>query len=249
MPFPHYHVYPEQLTSLFHGQALWEPNPANVYPHVSVGDVGYVREGRFYRLFNVLLEWDHPSNRSFVQPEPYIRLDLGPFTNIRESVSPRGDYYSRNVIPSHGSDNFRAEGPDEYVFSVSGAARYRPIFPCSFLSTKYSCRRNKGALLTLPNDGLRRDVIRTKVFEDYIRDNVDNWFAFVQSYMLDVERMEDLILVSGCTLVTSWGAAAFSDRTFGAELSLRIRGATFDWQEVHPSVTYHNSHQDLVVSF
>jgi len=28
------------------------------------GDVGYVREGLFYRLSNVILEWDHPSNRT-----------------------------------------------------------------------------------------------------------------------------------------------------------------------------------------
>ena len=107
----------EQLTSLFHGHALWEPDPTNVYPHVSIGDVGYVREGHFCRLFNVLLEWDHPSNRTFVQPEPYTRLDVGPFTNIRELVFPRGDYYSRNVIRSHETEDLRAEGSsDEYVF-------------------------------------------------------------------------------------------------------------------------------------
>ncbi|KAH9963606.1 hypothetical protein BC827DRAFT_121102 [Russula dissimulans] len=228
MPLPHYYVYREQLTSLFHGHALWEPDPANVYPQVSVGDVGYVREGYFYRLFNVLLEWDHPSNRILVQPEPYTRLDLGPFTNIRESVFSRGDYYSRNVIPSQESDNLRAEGPDD------------------FPPTKYSCRRKQGALLTLPHDGSRSDVIRTKVFEDYIRDNVDSWFAFAQRSRLDVERMEDLILVSGCTLVTSWGAAAFPDNALDAEISLRLRGATFDWHEVRPSVAYHNSHQDPV---
>jgi len=246
MPLPHYYVYREQLTSLFHGHALWEPDPANIYEHVSVGDVGYVREGYFYRLFNVLLEWDDPLNRVVIQPEPYIRLDLGPFMNVRESVFPSGPYYSRNVNFTQESDNLKAEGPDEYVLSVSGTARYRSIFPCSFPPTKYLCRRSKGALLTLPNDGLRRDVIRTKVFEDHIRDNVDNWFAFAQRSRLDVERMEDLILVSGCTLVTSWGAAAFPDPALEAEISLRIRGATFDWNEVRPSVAYHNSHQDPV---
>lgn len=57
-------------------------------------------------------------------------------------------------------------------------------------------------LLSTPHDGHREDVIRLKVFEDYIRDNVASWFDWSQKKLngLDVERMEDLILVTGCTL-------------------------------------------------
>jgi hypothetical protein len=33
-------------------------------------------------MFNVLLEWDDPLNRTTVQPEPYPRLDVGPSPNI-----------------------------------------------------------------------------------------------------------------------------------------------------------------------
>ena len=106
----------------------------------------------------------------------------------------------------------------------------------------YNCKRKQGALLRLPQDGLRKDVIRTKVFEDYIRDNVDNWFSFAQQNRLDVERMEDLILVTGCTLVTSWGVAAFVDNTQDSEVLLRQRGHVFDWRENRPSVAYRNSH-------
>jgi hypothetical protein len=112
----------------------------------------------------------------------------------------------------------------------------------SATGTTYSCRRKQGALLTLPQDGLRKDVIRTKVFEDYIRDNVDNWYAFAVRRRLDVERMEDLILVTGCTLVTSWGVAAFVDSAQDAEILLRFRGTFFDWREIRPSVTFQNSH-------
>ena len=70
-----------------------------------------------------------------------------------------------------------------------------------------------------------------------------------QNNQQDVERMEDLILVTGCTLVTSWGIAAFVDSTSGAELSGRFLahqngGASFDWHEKYPSVAFHSSHQD-----
>jgi hypothetical protein len=112
--------------------------------------------------------------------------------------------------------------------------------------------RNRGALLSLPNGGHREDVIRTKAFEDYIRDHVDMWFNWAQNNKLGVERMEDLILVSGRTLVTSWAAAASVD-TFEAEISLTSRslsnvGAKFVWGNVRGRVSYHNSRFDPVRS-
>jgi len=123
----------------------------------------------------------------------------------------------------------------------------------SLNSGAYSCKRRHGALLALPFAGLEEDVIRTKVFEDYIRDHVDSWFAFARRYNFDVERMEDLILVTGCTLVTSWGVAAFVDNTSDAEVSLRTHplpdgGAMFYWHVHRQSVNYRNSHHDAVRS-
>ena len=113
--------------------------------------------------------------------------------------------------------------------------------------------QNRGALLSLPNGGHRQDVIRTKVFEDYIRDHVDEWFNWAQINKLDVERMQDLILVTGCTMVTSWAAAAFADSTPEAEISLASRslnnvGASFVWGNVRGRVSYHNSCFDPVRS-
>ena len=112
----------------------------------------------------------------------------------------------------------------------------------SYPGTTYGCRRKQGALLTLPQDGIRKDVIRTKGFEDYIRDHVDSWYSFAVRKRLDVERMEDLILVTGCTLVTSWGVAAFIDSAQDPEVLLRSHGNVFEWQEIRPGVAYQNSH-------
>jgi hypothetical protein len=77
--------------------------------------------------------------------------------------------------------------------------------------------------LSIPHDGLSEDVIRTKVFEDYIRNNVDLWFEWSQKNKLDVDQMEDLILITGCTLVTSWAAVAFLGRTATADICLAQR--------------------------
>jgi hypothetical protein len=93
------------------------------------------------------------------------------------------------------------------------------------------------------------------VFEDYIRDHADRWFNLAQNNGLGVERMEDLILVSGCTLVTSWAAAACvdMDTTFEAKISLTSRSlsnveASFVWNNLGGRVVYHNSRFDPVRS-
>jgi hypothetical protein len=92
-----------------------------------------------------------------------------------------------------------------------------------------------------------------KIFEKYIQDNVVSWFIWAQNNQLGVERMEDLILVSGCTLVTTWAAAVFMDRTIGAEISLASRalrngGASFVWSNVRGPIVHHNSRFDAVRS-
>jgi hypothetical protein len=125
------------------------------------------------------------------------------------------------------------------------------IFSPSFPFTTYSCNETQGAYLVLPCDGLREDVIRTRVFEDYIRDHVDSWFSLARQHRLGVELMEDLILVTGCTLVSSWGVAAFLDNAQDSEVLLRSqapnsRAASFEWRVVRGSVSFQNSRVDPV---
>ena len=107
--------------------------------------------------------------------------------------------------------------------------------------------------MSLPNGGHHEDVIRAQAFEDYIQDHVNSWFTWAQKNRLGVKRVEDLILVSGCTLVTSWAAAAFVDDTMDAEISLESRtlnngGASFDWSNIRGRVLYHNSRLEPVRS-
>jgi len=89
------------------------------------------------------------------------------------------------------------------------------------------------------------------VFEDYIRDNVVSWFEWSKKIGLGIERMDDLILVTGRTLVSSWAAVAFVDTIQEAEISLAVQalpngGASFDWSKMHGTVAYHNSRPDPV---
>jgi len=118
-----------------------------------------------------------------------------------------------------------------------------------FFSTKgitYKCSGH-GALLSIPHDGHNEDIIRTKAFEDYIRDNVVSWFEWSRKIGLGVKRMEDLILVTGRTLVTSWAAAAFQGRSGSgsAEVSLIERphqnGISLEFNNIRGDVVRHCS--------
>ena len=57
-----YDIFREQLSVKFssYGHALWEPSPGEPNSPVNVGDVGFIRNGQFHRLFNALLSEDQP---------------------------------------------------------------------------------------------------------------------------------------------------------------------------------------------
>ena len=94
-------VYLDELSSLPHGLALWNPESHRVETirnKVSIGDVGYFHEGTFIRLFNVLLSCHHISNRLPLNYPPYYYEPLDRnLLNITRSYFTRVQYYSRDV--------------------------------------------------------------------------------------------------------------------------------------------------------
>ena len=113
-PMSHFNVYRDQLASLSQGSALWNPSPLKkIYEKVSIGDVGYLHEGTFIRMFNVMLKSDDPLNNKLGNPEPYEPLDCGQFANTMERNFERVDHYSRYVSTEPNSGNIQAMNPDE----------------------------------------------------------------------------------------------------------------------------------------
>lgn len=109
-------VYQDQLSALSHGVALWNPAPQKrVYNKVSIGDVGYLHEGTFIRMFNVTLPSDHPSNGLLGEPEPYDPLEWGPFANTIENHFGSVVHYSRFVTAERNArmKNWKAMIPEE----------------------------------------------------------------------------------------------------------------------------------------
>ena len=93
-----FNIYREQLSSLYHGLALWDPKPVEDLHrrpgHVSIGDVGYLDNGGFIRIFNVTLPWDDPSNRLLGEPEKYKCIIP---TGVRKNEIREGEYHTSHV--------------------------------------------------------------------------------------------------------------------------------------------------------
>ncbi|KAH9025323.1 hypothetical protein EDB84DRAFT_1613751 [Lactarius hengduanensis] len=81
----HYDIFRHHLAIKFpaYGHALWDPDPGNLYPAVEVGDVGYIHEGKFHRLFNALLPAEDESHADFGVPENYEQLQL----NLKKHIN------------------------------------------------------------------------------------------------------------------------------------------------------------------
>jgi hypothetical protein len=95
-----YDIYRDEMATKYpaYGHALWVPGPGRFHPAVEVGDVGFIREGQFHRLFNALLPKDHPSHKDFGVPEYHVPLELKVPKHIHIS--------ERKLSPN----NFRSRG-------------------------------------------------------------------------------------------------------------------------------------------
>jgi hypothetical protein len=107
----HYDIFREQLAIKYpaYGHALWEPSPGRLYSPVEVGDVGYVREGKFHRLFNALLPADHPSHRTFGVPEHHVPLVPNPSEHIDVGTLKPSHLCSHGISVTTGESDFRAK--------------------------------------------------------------------------------------------------------------------------------------------
>jgi len=64
---------------------------------VEVGDVGFVRRGNFWPLFNALLPADDPSHAVFGVPENYEPLVPKMSDHVRRAFLPNGHYRSGGI--------------------------------------------------------------------------------------------------------------------------------------------------------
>ena len=87
----------------------------------------------------------------------------------------------------------------------------------------FSCSGKQGALLYLPFPAEREDTIALGDFGKWIIKNIYDCMRLVEERGLGVNRMEDIILVTGRHLARSWVRAVFSEIRGGTETSFIAR--------------------------
>ncbi|KAI9463776.1 hypothetical protein F5148DRAFT_1211092 [Russula earlei] len=174
------------------------------YPML-VGDVGVIRGGRFHRLFNAL-RGHQPSDPDHRDGLRYPR-QLQPRTpnHIIRSRDYQKDFPSKNVTKVDRGLNIHALGPDDGT------------------QITISCSGRLGASISLPFPADSEDTIAHGDFSRWIIKNIDDCMRLADDLGWGVNRMEDIILVTGCHLAKSWANAAFSETRGGAEVSFSIR--------------------------
>ncbi|KAI0289868.1 hypothetical protein BC826DRAFT_1187613, partial [Russula brevipes] len=211
----HYDIFRQELAIQYpgYGHALWEPSPGVLYPPVEIGDVGFIREGQFHRLFNALLPADHPSHQNFGVPEYYEPLQL----NMQQHIVPRilspNNFCSSEAVVTSGGQGVFSPGPEPEQIS-------------------FSCSR-QGAILSLPVPARRLETVAKGVFGKWIVNHIDRWFAFTQRLGLGITRMEDILLVTGCDLTRSWANIAFLQGRGEARVSFGVQvnaAPNIEWQ-------------------
>ena len=116
----HYDIFRGQLAIKYpaYGLALWEPSLPRLYSPVEIGDVGFIREGRFHRLFNALLSADHPSHKLGV-PEYHEPLIPKLSDHIIYGTLSPSHYYSAGIDVVAAETDVRAFGWLRYPVEFS----------------------------------------------------------------------------------------------------------------------------------
>ena len=89
---------------------LWEPEPEEEHDSVKIGDVGYIRQGKFHRLFNALLSADHPSHHGIPLPEHHEPLIPNILNHIDRGTLKPDHYCSIGVTAETEREDVHATG-------------------------------------------------------------------------------------------------------------------------------------------
>ena len=105
-----YDIFRDQLAIKHsaNGHALWDPSPGSPDRPVEVGDVGFIRMGKFHRLFNALLPAGDESQDLGV-PEYYERLVPNVKNHVSKSLRSSNHYCSAGVSVTEAElENFQS---------------------------------------------------------------------------------------------------------------------------------------------
>ncbi|KAJ3535821.1 hypothetical protein NM688_g6924 [Phlebia brevispora] len=199
-------VYTKLMGSYHYGHPLWYPDPISS-GEPQLGDIGYLNNGRFHRIFNIMVEKDHPWNRRHGVPDDFVPVRL-PEAHIVEE--PR--YLTPNVFKSCSIKTTKIG-----VQTSIDNAKLAQIG----MSFEFECSNNHGAFLALSRPASRKSILESATLETYIAWNHRGWHTFVTQQRGLKCGPSDLICLSGWVKTSEWTVAACLKDDRGSSCSIQ----------------------------
>ncbi|KAI0032627.1 hypothetical protein K488DRAFT_70476 [Vararia minispora EC-137] len=224
------------MASLGRGYALWDPQPVQRQndreasdPPVCIGDVGFIKDGKWQHLFNIHRAADEqqgiPKLPDDFKPVPLGRGD--------PQIVERGPQLLSSSTSSSTKVGIDGEGP---LFNAQG-----PSFQISFNSTASLAYFGHSECYT---------TARTRFYTSYAVQHHAQWAQLVdtlneEGYDLDLKQ---LVLVYECTRVPVWITNVVLGKERSANLGATVN-ATYVGTSVSLSVSFTKSTGDVDYSF
>lgn len=189
---PEWRLYASQMIKLGYGVPLWQPAPLHNYERVQVGDVGYVREGRFHLLFSAGVPLGSRVKGVDV-PSDFEYLDVGPVN--QDQPRKAGPAKTAYIQISGGDVDASLDLPTTVV---SGSIKFA-----------FQASSTEGAILMTRLKTYRDNAERMGRFKKYILCNHKSWVQFANDEGHGIHT-EDLLLVTGRDMTEDFSMIAFS---------------------------------------
>ena len=203
-------VYPTRINA-----TTREPAPTESFKRIQLGDVGYIRRGRFHLLFSAGCPLGERQLGVGV-PLAFEPLNVGPI----DRTDPRlPGCLSTNTVRETGVGIGVSMFPTPYVRSVAPVssstlvAHFRMLEPGIKIS--FELTEEQGAALVTKYPTYREDVELESIFKAYTKRHYDSWVAFA----CDAGHGDDIkpVLVTGVDMTRDFAMMAYSNN--GASLA------------------------------
>jgi len=182
-----YEIYAELLKHLGRGHPLFEPSRPPDDFEVELGDVGYLKNGAFHRLFNPMLLSNDPRNRKYGVPDEFAPM------------------YTFGPIPAM---TYPYHIPPGTMLTSRSMRQIRQTEEGSMTVT-FECTEDRGAVLILRQGAIREEAVSTDRMERYMRDNIDKWLDFGTRVLNLPLQISDFVFVSGYIKAPEWAIALY----------------------------------------
>ncbi|GJE97248.1 hypothetical protein PsYK624_134640 [Phanerochaete sordida] len=201
-------IYSSSLKRFCLGHGMWYPEP-HMSGETQIGDVGFLKDGAFIRLFN--LDTSAPDKKVTYWRRPFDvsdppTLDMFMVDERKRPIAPR-------PYRSHGVQSQRYHASAS-LSPVPGAS--------AGIDAEYTCKASQGAVLALKSEAQEQTIFENLDLKQYVLQHHESWCTYVRDVLRLPVKPAAIVMVSGWVKTgPDWAVAAFSSSSSSTSASLK----------------------------